>query len=122
MMKGTELSATEKKLLTKARRIVGKKVALAGLPVSMEVLCDIHHAMDLKQFRGIGKKTIDMLNRMFPKAEDVKIEVKSMTEREYNEAEGIRRSDLWKIEDSPEKFKYNLEHPVRWCSDLPVTR
>ena len=35
-----------------------------------------------------------------------------MTENEYNLAEGIRRSDLWKMEDSPEKFKYFLEHPV----------
>ncbi|MBQ1302965.1 MAG: hypothetical protein IIY29_06450 [Firmicutes bacterium] len=34
-----------------------------------------------------------------------------MTEQEYNQAEGIRRSDLWKMEDSPEKFKYFLEHP-----------
>ena len=35
-----------------------------------------------------------------------------MTELEYNEAEGIRRSDLWKMEDSPEKFKYFMEHPM----------
>lgn len=35
-----------------------------------------------------------------------------MTEREYNEAEGIRRSDLWKLADSPEKFKWFSEHPV----------
>lgn len=35
-----------------------------------------------------------------------------MNEQEYNMAEGIRRSDLWKMEDSPEKFKYFLEHPV----------
>ena len=35
-----------------------------------------------------------------------------MTELEYNQADGIRRSDLWKMEDSPEKFKYFLEHPV----------
>lgn len=35
-----------------------------------------------------------------------------MTEREYNEAEGVRRSDLWKMEDSPEKYKWFLEHPV----------
>ena len=35
-----------------------------------------------------------------------------MNEREYNEAEGIRRSDLWKMEESPERFKYFLEHPV----------
>ena len=34
-----------------------------------------------------------------------------MNEREYNEAEGIRRSDLWKMEDSPEKFKYFLDNP-----------
>ena len=34
-----------------------------------------------------------------------------MTEQEYNVAEGIRRSDLWKMEDSPEKFKYFLENP-----------
>lgn len=79
MMKRTELSGTEKKLLTKARNIAGKKVSLDGSPLSMEALCDIHHAMDLKQFRGIGKKTIDLLNRLFPKAEDVKIEVQSMS-------------------------------------------
>ena len=35
-----------------------------------------------------------------------------MTEKEYNAAEGVRRSDLWKMEDSAEKFKYFLEHPV----------
>ena len=35
-----------------------------------------------------------------------------MTENEYNSMEGIRRSDLWKMEDSPEKFKWFLDHPV----------
>lgn len=35
-----------------------------------------------------------------------------MTENEYNLAEGIRRSDLWKMEESPEKFKYFLDHPT----------
>lgn len=35
-----------------------------------------------------------------------------MTEQEYNSAEGIRRSDLWRIEDSPEKFRYFLDHPI----------
>lgn len=35
-----------------------------------------------------------------------------MNEMEYNKAEGIRRSDLWKIEDSPEKFRYYQDHPV----------
>lgn len=35
-----------------------------------------------------------------------------MTEQEYNAAEGIRRSDLWHMEDSPEKFQYFLEHPM----------
>ena len=35
-----------------------------------------------------------------------------MNEMEYNNAEGIRRSDLWKMEESPERFKYFLDHPV----------
>ena len=35
-----------------------------------------------------------------------------MTEQEYNNTEGIRRSDLWRMNDSAEKFKYFLEHPV----------
>ena len=35
-----------------------------------------------------------------------------MNEMEYNQAEGIRRSDLWKMEDSPEKFRYYQDHPV----------
>lgn len=34
-----------------------------------------------------------------------------MTEQEYNAADGIRRSDLWLIKDSPEKFKYHMDHP-----------
>ena len=33
-----------------------------------------------------------------------------MTEREYNEAPGIRRSDLWKIRESPEKFLWATTH------------
>lgn len=35
-----------------------------------------------------------------------------MTEQEYNLAEGIRRSDLWRMEDSPEKFRYFQDHPI----------
>ena len=34
-----------------------------------------------------------------------------MTEQEYNAAEGVRRSDLWKMNDSPEKFLYAMTHP-----------
>lgn len=34
-----------------------------------------------------------------------------MNEREYREANGISRSELWKIKASPEKFKYSQEHP-----------
>lgn len=35
-----------------------------------------------------------------------------MTEQEYNAAEGVRRSDLWKMNDSPEKYRYYLDNPV----------
>ena len=41
-----------------------------------------------------------------------------MTEAEYNQAEGIRRSDLWRIHDSPEKYKWFLEHPIEPTSAL----
>ena len=34
-----------------------------------------------------------------------------MNETEYNQAEGIRRSDLWKMEESPEKFRWCMDHP-----------
>lgn len=34
-----------------------------------------------------------------------------MTEREYNLAPGVRRSDLWLIRESPEKYKWFTEHP-----------
>lgn len=34
-----------------------------------------------------------------------------MTEQEYNQAEGVRRSDLWKMHDSAEKYKYFLDNP-----------
>ena len=38
-------------------------------------------------------------------------ERRKMTEQEYNAAEGIRRSDLWMMNDSPEKFRYRMDHP-----------
>ncbi len=34
-----------------------------------------------------------------------------MTDKEYRAAEGISRSELWKIAESPEKFKYLSENP-----------
>ena len=34
-----------------------------------------------------------------------------MTEKEYRQSEGISRSELWRMKDSPEKFKWFLEHP-----------
>jgi exodeoxyribonuclease VIII len=34
-----------------------------------------------------------------------------MNEREYNAAAGVRRSDLWLINDSPEKFRWHMDHP-----------
>ena len=34
-----------------------------------------------------------------------------MTEQEYNAADGIRRSDLWIMNDSPEKFRWHMDHP-----------
>lgn len=34
-----------------------------------------------------------------------------MTEKEYNQADGIRRSALWKLMKSPAHFKWELDHP-----------
>ena len=34
-----------------------------------------------------------------------------MTEKEYNAREGIRRSDLWLIHDSPEHFRWRMDNP-----------
>ena len=39
-----------------------------------------------------------------------------MNEAQYNAAEGIRRSDLWKIHDSPEKFRWAMDHPEEEAS------
>ena len=41
-----------------------------------------------------------------------------MTEKEYNAAPGIRRSDLWRIRESPEKFKWAMDHPEPQSSSL----
>lgn len=34
-----------------------------------------------------------------------------MTEREYRQSEGISRSELWRLRESPEKFLWYQEHP-----------
>ena len=35
-----------------------------------------------------------------------------MTEQEYNQKEGNRRSDLWRMEESAEKYRWCLDHPA----------
>lgn len=35
-----------------------------------------------------------------------------MTEKEYRSADGVSRSELWKIRESPEKFKYYKDNPT----------
>ena len=34
-----------------------------------------------------------------------------MTEKEYRQSEGISRSELWRLRESPEKFRWFQEHP-----------
>lgn len=34
-----------------------------------------------------------------------------MTEKEYRQSEGISRSELWRLRESPEKFRWYQEHP-----------
>lgn len=34
-----------------------------------------------------------------------------MTEHEYDAAEGVRRSALWRMHESPEKYRWFLDHP-----------
>ena len=34
-----------------------------------------------------------------------------MTEKEYRQYPAISRSELWRIRESPEKFKWYREHP-----------
>jgi exodeoxyribonuclease VIII len=114
-MKGTELSVSEKKMLTRAMsalfRYVNRFEHSSPREVTEEELGEYvasgffseHH------LRWIGKKTIKFLEEYFAQAE---IEVQHMTEKEYNEAEGVRRSDLWKMNDSPEKYKWFTEHPL----------
>lgn len=58
----------------------------------------------------IGKKTIEAVEKL--KNIFVTEVKKSMTEQEYNLAEGVRRSDLWRMEESAEKYKYFLDHPI----------
>lgn len=36
-----------------------------------------------------------------------------MTEKEYREHPAVSRSELWKISESPEKFKYYKENPIK---------
>lgn len=73
-----------------------------------------------KEWKPNAEETLEAVNllkaeirKTEQETEKIKTEdMKSMTEQEYNLAEGIRRSDLWKMQESPEKFKYFLEHPV----------
>lgn len=81
-----------------------------GMSVSYYDLAGIRKVYEngmLKNVHGVGKKTTKMLCNIFNHIE----QPEHMTNEEYNKAEGVRRSDLWKISDSPEKYKYFKDNP-----------
>lgn len=45
-----------------------------------------------------------------------------MNDREYNALEGIRRSDLWVIKQSPMHFRYHMDHPETSSPSLAFGR
>lgn len=128
MKKEIELSVIEKRMMTRARNAVtlylSKTVPLYdGHFVSEEELeefCGENNIANIK-IPKIGKKTVKFLLRRYPTPEEnligelfpgePSIEVQNMNEKEYNEAEGIRRSDLWVMNDSPEKFRFRMDNP-----------
>lgn len=75
---------------------------------SIDTVKEMYDGGELKSIAGVGKKTLKLLDKLFtqPAVPD------HMTDAEYSAAEGVRRSDLWKISDSPEKYKYFLENPL----------
>lgn len=125
-MKGTELSAREKSLLTRARNAVTRWLsrhnpAYDGHWISEEELGEFRKEYNLREKRipRIGNRTLDLLDEVYGPTDEVgpdtgtehMVVVQHMPEAEYNEAEGIRRSDLWMMNDSPEKFRYRMDHP-----------
>lgn len=70
----------------------------------------------LRKWRGIGKKTygivIEKITDFLTGLAASEMAAKRMSEAEYNAAEGLRRSDLWKMADSPEKFAWFASHPM----------
>lgn len=75
---------------------------------NIDAVKEMYDGGELKSIAGVGKKTLKLLDKLFtqPAVPD------HMTDAEYSAAEGVRRSDLWKISDSPEKYKYFLENPI----------
>ena len=128
MKKETELSVNEKRMMTRARNEVTLFLSkhnpmYNGHYITEEELEEFvsEHDLRKKKIPRIGKKTIDLLYRLYPTPEEEllgelfpsepSIEVQNMNEKEYNEAEGIRRSDLWVMNDSPEKFRFRMDNP-----------
>lgn len=116
-MKASELTRNERSILTRARNAMTIYMAQFsnGIPKEYMTVDELGQFVvsgffDRNRVKGIGKKGIRFLKEYF--TQEIEIGGQSMTEKEYNEAEGVRRSDLWKMNDSPEKYKWYTEHPV----------
>ena len=97
-----KLNKTEQRMFT----TLLNKIGMYNGVFDLETIREDYNSGRIKIIRGIGKKTIALLEKIF----SAKIQ-EHMSETEYNAAEGIRRSDLWKISDSPEKYKYFKDNP-----------
>lgn len=102
IINGYTLNKTEKRMFIKLLN----KIGMYNGAFDLEAVRVDYNSGSINTIRGIGKKTIALLEKIF----SAKIP-EHMSETEYNAADGVRRSDLWKISDSPEKYKYFKENP-----------
>lgn len=70
------------------------------------------HAEYMREWRRKNPEKVKAANERRRKKRKKKTAPAAMTEKEYRSHPAISRSELWKINESPEKFKWYKDHPL----------
>ena len=108
-------SKSDKKLISRAMNYMSRMLCIPSTDIELDAFFDFYSdgipnaSYPFPSY--LGKKSLEVIKKLHLQMEKINSGGVSMTEQEYNKAEGVRRSDLWRIRRSPAHFKYAVENP-----------
>lgn len=108
-------SSSDKKLISRAKNYMSRVICVPSESIELDAFFDFYACgipdISYPSPTYLGKKSLEVIEKLHSLMEKTSNGGVSMTEQDYNNADGVRRSDLWKIKKSPAHFKYAVENP-----------